>query len=341
MTQDQFDESVSDEAIAWFTRLRSGDATADDRRQFETWRMCNPIHAQEFDKVSALWNDLDGLEAWADTVGIESIGSAERKTVSHTPVSPLLGRIHKRDLLRWGAPLVIVLFLLGGGLWLPDTLMRLTSDYYAEVGQSKRLALADGSTVYLDTGSAISVDFSQQTRRLELHQGRALFVVAADKRRPFEVAAAGGTIRALGTTFEVYKKPDHVAVTVLENAVQVSRNGSLAKLIFGQRVHYGLNTGLSAVESVDPGQVAAWRRGKLVFNNQPLGEVIDEINRYRKGAILILDQQLRTSRVSGIFDIRNPDAVLQTLEDTLPIRLHRLTRYLILLDRDKVPTPLS
>lgn len=78
-----------------------------------------------------------------------------------------------------------------------------------------------------------------------------------------------------------------------------------------------------------------------MFNDRPLGEVIDEVNRYRKGAILILDQPLRTSRVSGIFDIDNPEAVLQTLEDTLPIRMRRLMRYLILLDRIEAPAPIS
>ena len=237
------------------------------------------------------------------------------------------------------ALVAVLLVLLGGSLWLPETVMRLASDYHTETGELKALSLADGSTVYLDTDSAVSVDFSPQARRLKLHQGRVLFVVAADKRRSFEVKAAHGTIRALGTVFEVYKKPDQVAVTVLESAVQVSHNGSTAKLIAGQRVHYDPSIGLSKVESLNPVQVAAWRRGKLVFNDRPLGEVIDEVNRYRKGVILILDRPLRTSRVSGIFDIRHPDAVLRALEDTLPIRAYRLTRYFILLDRDKIPAP--
>ena len=219
--------------------------------------------------------------------------------------------------------------------------MRLASDYHTQTGEQKTLTLADGSTVYLDTGSTLSIDFSPQARRLVLHHGRALFVVAADAHRPFEVDAANGTVRALGTAFEVYKKPDQVAVTVLESEVQVASNRLATRLVPGQRVHYGSDTGLSEVESVDRSHIAAWRRGKLVFNDRLLGEVIDEVNRYRKGAILILDQPLRASRVSGIFDIDNPEAVLQTLEDTLPIRMRRLTRYLILLDRIEAPAPIS
>lgn len=335
MTHDPFDESVSDEAVVWITRLRSGDATEDDRRRFEAWLARSPIHAREFDRVSTLWDDLDGLRTWADGK------LAEGKAVSGALACPPR-RMPKRGVSRWGATQVAaVLVLLTGSFWLPDMWVRLASDYYTQIGEQKTLTLADGSAVYLDTDSAVSVDFSPHGRRLVLHRGRALFMVAADKRRPFEVDAANGTVRALGTAFEMYKKLDQVAVTVLESKVQVARDGSAVKLIPGQRVYYGRETGLSEVESVDPGQITAWRRGKLVFHDRPLGEVIVEVNRYRTGAILILDQQLRASRVSGIFDIRHPDAVLQALEDTLPIRSHRLTRYLILLDRIEVPAPTS
>ncbi len=335
VTRDPFNESVSDEALAWFVRLRSGDATEEDQRRFEAWRARSPIHAREFDRINALWDDLDGLKTSTDRRG------AEGRTANHAFACPL-PKTRKRSAWGWGTSLAAALLvLLAGSLWLPEAWVRLASDYHTETGEQKTLTLADGSKVYLDTGSAISVDFSQQTRRLVLHRGRALFVVTADPRRPFEVDAANGTVRALGTVFEVYKKPNQVTVTVLESAVQVSRNGPAARLTPGQRVHYGPDTGLSGVESVDPGQVAAWRRGKLVFNDRPLGEVVNELNRYRHGVILILDQQLRASRVSGIFDIRDPDAVLQALEAALPVRMYRLTRYLILLDRAEVSAPLS
>jgi transmembrane sensor len=334
ITHDPLDKTVSDEAVAWFTRLHSGDATEEDQRQYEAWRARSPLHAREFDRVSALWNDLDGLKTWAERE------LARGKAVSHAPAPPP-GRMRKHGVLRWGASLVAVLLvLLGGSFWLPDTWVRLASDYHTQTGEQQTLTLTDGSMVYLDAESALSVNFSPQLRRLVLHRGRALFVVTADKHRPFEVVAAGGTVRALGTAFEVYKKPDQVVVTVLESKVEVARDGLTARLMPGQRVYYDQNTGLSNIKSVDRNQIASWRRGKLVFHDWPLGEVIEEVNRYRKGAILVLDRELRTSRVSGIFDTGNPDAVLQALEDTLPIRVHRLTRYLILLDRIEPPVPI-
>lgn len=329
MTHDKFDEykSVSDEAVVWFTRLQSGDATEDTRRQFEVWRARSPIHAREFDKISALWNDLDSLKTWADQE------LTKRKSISGIPAYSQ-NRMRKRGASRRRSFVGgVLLTLLIGGFWLPNVWVQLASDYHTETGEQKTLNLVDGSMVYLDTSSALSVDSSPQIRRLALDEGRALFVVAEDKRRPFEVAAAGGTVRALGTEFEVYKKSDQVTVTVLKGTVEVSRDDSAVRLVPGQQIHYGPNITLSEVEAIDSEQIAAWRRGKLVFNDQPLGKVIEEVNRYRNGAIFILDQQLRTSRVSGIFDTGNPDAALQTLEDILPIRMRRLTPYLILLDR--------
>ncbi|MGP0630121.1 FecR family protein [Nitrospina sp. 32_T5] len=335
MTRDPRDEphSVSDEAIAWFTRLQSGDVTEETLRQFETWRASSPLHAVEYDRISSIWNDLDGLKP-----GIDSKLAGKESPVPASMPFPV--RTGRRAGFRGGTSLVILLvILLGGSLWLPDAWVRITSDHYTNTGERRTLALADGSTVYLDTDSALSVEFSPQARRLVLDRGCALFVVAKDMERPFEVVADGGTVRALGTAFEVRRRSGRVVVTVLESRVQVVRDSSKTNLVSGQQVHYDSNAGLSDIDMVDRGKIASWRRGKLVFNNQTLAEVIEEVNRYRKGAILILDPKLRASRVSGIFDITDPELVLHALKDTLPIRIHRVTDYLILLDRNETPPP--
>ncbi|MGP4920706.1 FecR domain-containing protein [Pseudomonas helleri] len=75
----------------------------------------------------------------------------------------------------------------------------------------------------------------------------------------------------------------------------------------------------------------AWRRGKLIFEDRPLQQVVADVNRYRSGTIRILDAKLMDLRVSGIFNIAEPDAVLTTITETLPVRAVRLTDYLVLL----------
>ena len=331
----RLDESVSDAALVWFTRLHAGDISQAEYRRFQIWRARSADHAQAFDNISGLWDDLDGLEDWA----LREL--ATEQPVKQVARSQLDTRQQYR-VARWAVSVVaLLLVVLSSRLWLPDASLRLVSDYYTAIGVQQTLTLADGSIVHLDADSALSVEFSAHIRRLQLHRGRALFEVAPDQHRTFEVEAANGTVKALGTVFEVYKKMDQVAVTVVESAVQVTRNGSATKLVPGQRVYYGRDTELSAVEAIDRSHIASWRRGKLMFHEQPLGEVIDEVNRYRKGVIFILNPPLRDARVSGVVDISNPDAVLHALQETFPIRMHRLTRYLILLEQVAALAPAS
>lgn len=322
MTGEPFNKMLSDEAIAWFTLLESGEVRADDYHSFARWRALSPAHEQAFDHINGLWNDLDGLQPEMFTQAIV------QKPMLQTSST------HKEGLSRWAVSLCgLLLFIVGGVMWTPDYLLQFASDYRTGTGEQKSFTLADGSQVMLDAGSALSVDYSAKTRQLTLYQGRAYFTVAADKQRPFVVASGDGKSQALGSEFELYHTDQAVAVTVFESAVQVSIATQAARLIAGQRLDYSGETGLSQPRDVDLRQAGAWRRGRLVFTDRPLSEVIDEINRYRQGFIVIIDESLRDFSVSGVFDLTRPDAILETLVEVLPIRQRSLTPFLVLLDR--------
>ncbi|MDZ4262140.1 MAG: FecR family protein [Pseudomonadota bacterium] len=330
MADEQFDKALSDEAIAWFTLLESGEATTADYQRFVRWRALSSTHEQAFDNINALWNDLDGLKDEAFTQALPQQTMAQQAPVA--PVPPQSSE-NKGGLSRWCASLcALLLCIVSGAMWVPDSLTRLASDYQTGSGEQKSITLADGSHVMMDAGSALSVDYSTATRQLTLHQGRAYFTVAADKLRPFVVVSEGGKIQALGTKFDVSQTSQTVAVTVFESAVQVSLAGQLDSLMSGQRLHYSEEMGVSKPQSVDLVQAGAWQRGKLVFNDKPLGEVIDEINRYRQGLVVIVDESLRAFPVSGVFDLNNPDAILQALVEVLPISQRSLTPFLVLLE---------
>jgi len=336
MTREQSDITVPDEAVVWFTRLNSGDATQEECRQFEAWHARSPLHAQEYSRISALWNDFDGLKEWADNeLGQEQIEEQEvSASYSYSPSN----REKMNGRSRWGrsrtASLLAVLFvMLNISIWLPDTLMRFSNDYQTGTAEQKSITLADGSLVTMDAETALSVDYSMDQRKLILHQGRAYFTVASDKQRPFVIDTQGGKIQALGTEFEVYQTPQGVAVTVFESRVQVTLGDQVEVLIPGQQLHYSIAKGLSKPKIVDLIEAKAWQRGKLVFTDRPLGEVIEEINRYRQGVVVIIDESLRDFPVSGVFDLNKPDAILQALAEVLPARQYSLTPYLILLDR--------
>jgi len=333
IAQDPFDssvvnQSVADEAVIWFTRLQSGDITQEERFQFETWRARSPLHAKEFARINVLWDDLDGLKSWADNE------LAMQADVERSPSYPPPGRVHKISSMNWaGGLLSVMLLLLAGTIWLPDAMMRLASDYRTDTGEQKSFTLADGSQVVLDADSALSVEYSTDTRKLILHQGRAYFIVSTDKQRPFIIETGGGKAQALGTEFEVHQTPEGVDVTVFESTVQISLDTQVEVLGSGQRLHYSAEAGVSKPQTIDLLQAGAWQRGKLIFTDRPLSEVITEINRYRQGVVILVDDSLGDFLVSGVFDLKKPDVILQALTEVLPIRHRSMTPLLVLLDR--------
>lgn len=180
------------------------------------------------------------------------------------------------------------------------------------------MTLDDGSSVALNTASAIAVDYSRERRRIRLLRGEAVFTVARDAARPFVVAAASGEAVARGTVFAVRKDDEAATVTVLESHVGVSypaAGRTAVELSPGEALDYS-RRGLGPVRAVDADAATAWRRGKLIFVDRPLGEVIAELNRYHSGRIQIIDGSISSHPVSGVFDTGNPLQALEVIEQT-------------------------
>ncbi|MGH6860329.1 MAG: FecR family protein [Phyllobacterium sp.] len=303
-------QTVRDAALAWFTRAHAGDATPDDRLALQLWLASDPLHRVEYERLEAVWSTLDRMP--------------DPRTRHRNGAAPVVSR----RFFLGGAALAAAggIVALSG---LPDFV---TSDHHTGTSELKTVTLADGSTVQLDAASALSVDFSPSSRSLVLQRGRAFFKVARDPARPFIVAAGTGSTTAMGTEFVVHMTREEVTVAVQESAVSVAASaaGTPASVDAGETVSYGPG-GLGAVGKTLLESETAWRRGKLIFEDQPLGRVIADVNRYRTGTIRITDARLLDLRVSGIFDIGNPDGVLDAITQTLPVRGIALTRYLILL----------
>jgi transmembrane sensor len=300
--------SARDQALAWFVRLNSGDATPQQRADFRRWQAADPGHQAEFEKLAAMWGRLDMV-------------TDPRK-------------ISRRRILKGSAGALGTIAILGAGYqaglwdWLSGAITTGT-------GEIRTVTLADGSTAELDADTALSVNYAEHDRRVGLWRGRAFFTVEPDAARQFSVAAGNGVTAALGTQFVIHRTNDDVLVTVLESRVSVvtgSTSAASASTVVeaGQQVSYG--TGGLGIVAASAGQSeTAWRRGKLIFEDQTLTRVVSDLNRYRRGSIVLLDESLGKLRISGIFDIRNPDGVLDAIEQTLPVQAMRVTPYLVLL----------
>ncbi|WP_065875363.1 FecR family protein, partial [Pseudomonas sp. 52 E 6] len=212
----------------------------------------------------------------------------------------------------------------------PDMLLRMQADYITQKGEMRTVHLADGSKVELDSASAIRLDYDGVQRRISLIQGAAIFDVApmvGGENRPFVVQSAGGQTRALGTRFVVGREGDSQAwVGMLQHSVEVSLQATPKKgaadrvLKEGQAARYSPQEGIVPLDQFDVERATSWRRGVLIFDRQPLANVIEQLNRYRPGRIVLTDAQLGDREVSGVFRLDMLDTALATLTQELQVQ---------------------
>jgi transmembrane sensor len=296
-------QSVDDQAVQWFVLLRDDDATAEDRSAFANWLAADPAHEAAWRSVERMWGGLDAL----------------------APDAARLRRKPRRAGRLKGIAAAAVLLAVLGIAW-QMTPIGMLADYRTAVGERRVIALQDGSQVELGAASALDVAFSAGERRVKLLAGEAFFTVTKDAARPFVVAAENGEVKVLGTAFDV-KIADGVTVAVTRNAVRVSARAgttSSAPIVVtqGQTVRYDAD-GISAVSAADLDSIQAWRQGQLVFRNVPLDAVLAELQRYRSGRIALIGGALGQRRVTAVFDAHNADAALDTIAESLSLRVYR------------------
>lgn len=202
--------------------------------------------------------------------------------------------------------------------------------YRTQKGERSSVALPDGSAVVLDTDSAVEVAYTSIERGVRLLHGQALFEVAKHKPLPFRVHAGSRVITAVGTRFDVrlLGSPDTptVRVALLEGAVNVTNanRASLetASMVAGEVLQAPPSAPMR-VQPGDAGTLASWESGVLIFNDRPLSEAVEEMNRYTTNPIVLADESSRDLRVSGVFNTGDPEHFAQTIAETFALRLHR------------------
>ncbi|MGY3036917.1 transmembrane sensor [Bradyrhizobium sp. USDA 4354] len=314
-----------DEAAEWYVRRDARALDAGEEACFRAW-LTQPANRAAFEEISGIWDDLGRISRPALSMGSPRRGGAGAVLRRHPPRSPIR---------RWALAATAAVIAAVAGGYAFDLPVRLEADAMTTTGEARTVTLEDGSSAVLNTASAIAVDYSRERRRIRLLRGEAVFTVAKDAARPFVVAAASGEAVARGTVFAVRKEDEAATVTVLESRVGVSYPAAgrpAVELSPGEAVGYS-RRGLGELRAVDADAATAWRRGKLIFVDRPLGEVIAELNRYHSGRIQIIDGAIGSHPVSGVFDTKNPLQALDVIEQTLGLHSTRLSGLLILLHR--------
>ena len=175
----------------------------------------------------------------------------------------------------------------------------------------------------LGAQSQLSFEVTAKVRRATVVGGDAYFAVAHDAARPFTVSIDDVQVRVVGTQFEIRRRSGAVSVAVAEGTVDVSRtNAAAVRLHRGEAVTAGESAQLS-VRPVEPADIAAWRSGRLLYDNAELRDVVADANRYARSRIVIADAQLESLRVTTSFRASQVEGMIDTLQAVLPLVAER------------------
>ena len=290
-------DNLHSEARDWLVLLTSGRATVADARALREWCAQSAEHARAFEDAKALWHLLQPAAQ-----GLQAPRGFGRRA--------FLG----------GAIAASAAFLLVRGT-IPGGFEGLGADYITEVGQQRRVEPAQGVSLELNTQTRINQRaVSDGVQGFELVSGE---VEVQTARLPLAMQAGGGWLRASQARFNLRNTDQQVCVTCLDGAVEVDVEGRSLRLEPGQQVTYDARR-VGSVQSVDTAAVMNWRQQVLVFNGATLSEMIDEINRYRPGMLLLLNRELGQRRVQARFSLDQLAGVALLIRDAYGVKCTEL-----------------
>lgn len=333
-----------EEATVLFMRLHEEDAQPGDWNAYQQWKERSPRHREIMNDIESFWDDLDRLPQipWASHLECEmdkydgSIPLDTKLGAQPGEIAPDADLRSKGALLDhlWKPVSVSLAFLVVGiGALLWSGFFNFPSAYQTGIGEHRLVTLEDGSEILLGGKSAVRVDFSNDARVVVLDSGEALFTVAKDVKRPFKVRVSNALVTAIGTQFNIRKATNKVVVSVTEGVVHLSSYNDVGdlkllapdivrkELTAGQQVSYGERGEVSGIEETSVSKMVSWRDGQLIYIEEPLREVVADINRYYDGELVIEDSTVADLLFTGT--VRKDEIVdwLGGLTAVFPVRI--------------------
>jgi transmembrane sensor len=360
------------QAAAWLVKRDGGGLSAADQAEFDAWMEADPRARAAYLRLELAWKRADGLRRLRPLDG-----GIDEDLLAHSPFEPVpmdeyparQGTGRTSDLVpshtaiidaeverkprRWLMPLAaaasIALVAVATFMWRAYESTG-WHEYTTDYGALSRIVLDDGSVVNLNTNSKMRVQLTPELRHIVLERGEALFKVAHDKSRPFDVDAGETTVRAVGTEFsvrvretaEAFSGGKDIEVLVKEGRVAIDPPKKNAKPIERAATLPSSMSTLSAGEAVtitakrvtaEPPQMQVqkvaeadvdkkllWTEGRLWFERQTLKDVVAEFNRYNRRQMVIADPAIENLRIGGGFEATDPESFIAALEKTLGVR---------------------
>lgn len=309
-------DDALEQAADWQIRLQE---EPQSRAEFEQWLAESDEHRAAWRKMETLWGALGELPDLP-------VSPAPTPPVPETPVLHARPRVPRRPRRLWPG-LALAAGLAGLAVLIaPQATLALRADYQTGVAEVRTVRLADGSTIVLSPQSALKV-LTADARQVELLKGQAYFQVAPDPQHPFIAHAGELSVRVLGTAFDLELEKDAAEVALEHGQVQAenAQPPLSERLMPGQRLKFSWPSGKVERSSLAPAEVASWRSGSLFVENQSVAEIVDHLQRYTQGWIVIADPALKTRRITGVYDLTDPARALKALAMSLGVDSRQMT----------------
>jgi transmembrane sensor len=316
-------QQIDTEAAEWAARMDRGPLNGAQEKQFLAWLGADRRAMGAYGRMRAIALTTERARALGpdfDPAAFEPKGSI----------------LPRRRLLQWGSAIAASALVGVGGSW---EILRHRGRFITGKGETKVVALKDGSVVTLNTASEIQVNYSDALRAVELVQGEVLFDVAKNKTRPFVVSAGDTNVRAVGTSFTVRRlEAAPVQVLVREGVVEVFKpatDTAPLRVAANSMAEAPQNETAIAAKSLPPAQLRrqlAWQKGQIAFEGETLAQAAAEFARYSDTKIVIDDPALAREEIAGLFKATDPVGFAQTIALSLNARANigegevRLTR---------------
>ncbi|MBV1882238.1 MAG: FecR family protein [Pseudomonadales bacterium] len=333
---------VVEQAVEWHVLMHSGETSAQDKYNFAQWHSQSD-NAQAYRRLETIWNQFDDAEPTPAQQALKQTLTEPAPTlVDSTSAAKRTGRLL--------SVLILLCLTVASTLNLQtvpgDSLMagylfsgRLFADHKTHVGEQQMIVLSDQTRLYLNTFSAVNIEYSDDERRIHLLQGEIAIEVAKDSQRPLVVISQQGTSRALGTRFSVRDRGDVADVKVTESNVEVCAKAppsqtpasACQQLRAGEQTQFGQHR-VQTPQNISTAFISDWPQQQLIVDDQPLVTVLEELSRYHSGHIRIDRDSLAALRVSGVFPLNDIERSLQVLQASLPVSVTTYTSRLILVE---------
>ena len=312
------------------TRYLSGQTTAEETSRLMEWRKREAENETYFRRIEEIWFSSLAGDAWKLFTRAD-VSDAYRLFCRRTKRAKFYIGLHRT--MKYAAAVVLIGAMLLGAYWMGESRQLVDGHIVrieAPAGSKTQVVLPDGTKVRLNAGSSLcyTPQYGIKEREVRLC-GEAYFDVAHNKEVPFLVKSENLQVKVLGTKFDFrdYPTDKHAMVALSEGKVDLSdlrSKGDSFLMLPSDQFVLDKEKRTMQRRKIAPSEVVKWTESKLYFDEEPLPDVLNAIERNYNVHIVLQTHRLDTLKFYGAFDTNEQSIgeVMEILSTTQQLKYH-------------------